>query len=322
MRLRSIVIIAMLLVVVAAVLFCCFRMMPSQRPVTQAIERCLGMPVEAYGIVSNFFLAAQSGGDISLDLVHQSLKEKKATQNLLVGILFISSEADLDFEILTPEPFPRAMFERLTIDSNKTLLLVRPEHINLVETHQEPDGTVGGSFDWTVDGLMKGRCNFIYEAGVVAYLGIARRNSLGIYDSQHIFYRSDDFVDLYEWQVRDYYAVVHLDAIDTLRDTFRKTSFDQWLVRRGLPSQGWRPTLILQGLDAGYAVVMTTTSEDLDSAVDALIDEFGVTLCGKEIQLREYRGKAREMKELRALVSRHQVKCEPQENSERQKDKR
>lgn len=305
MRLRSIAIIVTLLIVLAAVLFRCFRIKQRQRPVSQAIERCLGMPVEAYGIVSNFFLAAESGRDISLDVVYQSLKEMKATQNLLVGILFIRSEADLDFKILTSEPFSRTALIRLTIDSNKTLLLVRPEHISLVETHQEPDGTIHGSFDWTIDGLMKGRCNFIYEAGVVTYLGIARRNSLGIYDAQHIFYRSHDLDDLRWWQVRYYCAVVHLDAIDTLRDTFRKTSFEQWLLLRGHALHETPPTLILKGLDPGYAVVMTTTPDGLESAVGALVDEFGATLCGKEIQLVEDDSQAVSLEVLQAIVSRH-----------------
>ncbi|MGI5869042.1 MAG: hypothetical protein ACOX9C_06340 [Kiritimatiellia bacterium] len=106
MRLRSIAIIATLLVLVVAVLFYCFLMKPKQRPVSQAIERCLGMPIEACGIVSNFFLASESESDISFDLVHQSLKEKKATQNLLAGILFMRREADLDVEFLTTAPSP------------------------------------------------------------------------------------------------------------------------------------------------------------------------------------------------------------------------
>ncbi|MGI5869043.1 MAG: hypothetical protein ACOX9C_06345 [Kiritimatiellia bacterium] len=314
MRLRAIAIIATLLVVLAAALFYCFWMMPSQRSVAQAIERCLGMPVEACDIVSNLLLAAESGGDVSLDVIHQSLKEKKATQNLLAGILFMRWEADLDVEFVITESFPRAMLDNLTVDSNKMLLLVRPEHIGVVETRQEPDGTINGSFDWTIDGLMKGMCNFIYETGDIVYLGVARRNSLGIYDSQHIFYRSYDFDDLRWWQIRYYYAVVRLDSIDTLRDAFRNTSFEQWLLQRGHALQETPPTLFLQGLDAGYAVVMTTTPQGLETAVDALVDEFGVALCGKEILLRESRSTACEMKELQALVNRHRVKRGSQEN--------
>lgn len=267
---------------------------PSERQIKRAIEKRLGFSDKADEILEKLLAPDIDGYPQDVGSLFMDLKDLDDLRNLSAGILLCAStNKDSSVEAITAN-LPLAT--KATFQKNRNVgitSLIRVEDLSQFtikklsrEGYEEgstwivgtkaPWGRYEGSFNWLIPGVMKGRCNFVYKRGEIDYLGIARNNSLGVYDCQHIFKGEWDSYDLANWMVRSYYAVMRFNGEDIPDELVNRVT-RAFFRERGLQDTRWG--LLSRENQAFW--LMSETSDDLESSVKKLVSNLDVE--GREV---------------------------------------
>jgi len=173
------------------------------------IEKHLGLSPAGATILDEALSQPQDNPpDIGL-LLHK-LSELKQDRNLTLGIFLMQTDEDLMVTNLMSSVNPaaqcRAVLSNNTTSAGSTL--VRPEDISNIIFETNHNGRIIGRFDWSVPGLIKGTSRFIVKGDKLEYLGVLRKNPVGIYDCETIFSRHGNLLASQQWIQTKYFVVL------------------------------------------------------------------------------------------------------------------
>jgi hypothetical protein len=189
------------------------------------IEKHLGISSKGKRILDQYVFGF-TGGAPDIPLLRNELLKSHDMQNLTIGLLLMPLTDELDIEMLNGNRgfsvIPQVLNNNI---SRRGTTLVRPEDIGNLTTHTNAEGRITGTFDWVVPGLYRGRSRFVIKDGKMEYLGVLRKDPVGIYDCYTIFSPYGDLIDSPHWIETTYFVIIEPGSQRTIKmqDADRQT---------------------------------------------------------------------------------------------------
>lgn len=252
----------------------------SDKPRSQ-IEKQLGVSRGGKRVLDEYMFGF-SGGAPDMSLVRHELLKHDDMENLTVGLLMMRWTDELDAEMIKTNLGPVDV--KQVLDANLTqagTTLVRPGDVSNITVQTNADDRIVGTFDWVVPSLFRGRSRFVAKGNKLEYLGVLRKNPVGIYDCETIFSRHGDILASQQWIQTEHFAVIEPKS-ETTRSLGRADQIRalQDLLRpRGLSSCHWPVR------DQALPPVYSGEREDRDKVIAILKDsnDWKVTMSGRAV---------------------------------------
>ena len=254
---------------------------PANSELSKAIEKHLGFSEKAYKIaVQNFFNVTNTSPDIfSFWLELRAINETKN----LTAASFIAPIDDMSIRLSVSNNISgklRGVLENNLIAGQTTLLNI--DGVSNIVITRVVGEKFEGRFDWKVSNITKGQCNFVYANGKLEYLGIARDNSIGVYDCFHVFKDDYDAVDLMDWMVRQSYAVIRV-ADEAFARSFSNDKYNRKFFLKSHLSCTYAFPI---GTEDLY-VIVSDSREELNKAEVLFSEKFSVDIVERGVVLKE-----------------------------------
>jgi hypothetical protein len=172
------------------------------------IEKHLGVSLQGKRILDEHMFGLTEGVPDMMLVRHELLKHDDM-RNLTVGLLMIPWTDELDDETIKTDIYPDDLKQVLDANlSRRGSTLVRPEDVTNLTTQTDAKGRIVGTFDWVLPNLFRGRARFVARGDKIEYLGILRKNPVGIYDCETIFSPYGDMLASQQWVQTEYFVVI------------------------------------------------------------------------------------------------------------------
>jgi len=220
-----------------------------------------------------------------LGLLLQKLSELKQDRNLTLGILLLKTDPDLMVTNLMTSANPAAQF-RAVLSNNTTSAgstLVRPEDISNIVVETNQNGKIIGRFDWSVPSLIKGTSRFVAKGNKLEYLGVLRKNPVGVYDCETIFSRYGNAFASQMWILTEYFVVL----TPASRRTKNLSPADgQRELREIFSSAGLNRIGSASLLDKRLSLVYIADRDSRDKVIELLkkYDDWNTGLAGRSVR--------------------------------------
>ena len=255
-------------------------------PNRRIIESHLGVSVEGKAILDEYMFGCTNGPP-NLSRVRHELLKHDDMLNLTVGLLMVSWSDELDSETINTNLGPADV--KQVLDANLTragTTLVRPEDVSNITVETNVNERIVGSFDWVVPGQFGGRCRFVILGNKLHYLGVLRKDPVGIYDSETIISPYGDLLVSRQWIQTEYFVGIspNSDRTRAMTRRARQTEMFQLFRSAHISMMSWSPAK-----NRTLPLIYASDRATRDMAVELLADskEWKVGHCGRAISTLE-----------------------------------